>query len=332
MGGFNGIRKDDADVRESEIMSVSPDLLDILLSDRTTGKNIFWATDDYSSKGLGYGYKDEITREKITGDNECLIMPRVLKRKEVRQSRVRERAEVFTPSWICNVQNNRVDAAWFGRDNVFNEEAAQSGVHKWITSTDKVAFPKGKTWKSYIKTTVLEITCGEAPYLVSRYDTTTGDYLPVRQRIGLLDRKLRVVGENTVSPEEWMEWAIIAYQNTYGYEWQGDNLLLARENLLQTFIDFYADKFSAAPSLAHLETIAIIISWNLWQMDGLKGVVPDSCHDMEQTGFLFDGGGCKKVRCPGCENNDMKRHNGLYCNVMDWEKGMPTRYLSLLGI
>ena len=39
----------------------------------------------------------------------------------------------------------------------------------------------------------LEMTCGEAPYLVSLYDTTSGERIPTRQRIGLLDRKLRVV-------------------------------------------------------------------------------------------------------------------------------------------
>lgn len=53
------------------------------------------------------------------------------------------------------------------------------------------------TWKSYVKYTRLEMTCGEALYLVSRYDNTTGEYFSVRQRVGLLDRKLRVVGENT---------------------------------------------------------------------------------------------------------------------------------------
>ena len=39
----------------------------------------------------------------------------------------------------------------------------------------------------------MEITCGEAPYLVSRYDTTTGEPIPIGRRIGLLDRKLCVI-------------------------------------------------------------------------------------------------------------------------------------------
>ena len=51
-------------------------------------------------------------------------------------------------------------------------------------------------WKDYINNIVLEITCGEAPYLASRYDTTTGEYIFVNNRIGFLDRKLRIINEN----------------------------------------------------------------------------------------------------------------------------------------
>ena len=29
---------------------------------------------------------------------------------------------MFTPSWVCNAQNNLIDDAWFGRKGVFNEE------------------------------------------------------------------------------------------------------------------------------------------------------------------------------------------------------------------
>ena len=330
MEGVRHIQTESADVRESAILSASPELLDILLSDHTTGRNIFWATMDYASNGPGYDYKDEITPTKITGDMDTLIMPRVLKEKQLQQARIRDKAEVFTPSWICNAQNNLVDNAWFGRDNVFNTEYEEGGVHSWIVNADKVAFPKDKTWKSYVKSMRLEITCGEAPYLVSRYDTTTGDFIPVRQRIGLLDRKLRIVGENTSAPEEWKEWAIIAFKNTYGYEWQGDNLLLAREAFLFTYVDFYADKFQKMPAINELMEVAGIISWNIWQMDGLKGVVPDSCHDIIQPASLFGDTEEEVTHCLGCEKNNIRAHNGLYCMVMDWEKGEAIQYISLL--
>lgn len=324
------IQVESVDIRESEILSASPELLNILLSDHTTNRSIFWATKDYESNGSGYGYKDEITPEKITGEKGTLIMPRVLKEKQLQQARIRDKAEVFTPSWICNAQNNLVDNAWFGEENVFNKEVIEDDVHFWSVNPEKVSFPKGKTWKAYVKSTRLEITCGEAPYLVSRYDTTTGDYIPVRQRIGILDRKLRIVGENTSTPEEWKEWALVAFKNTYGYEWQGDNLLLAREALLFSYVDFYADKFHKSPSIDDLKEVAQIISWNIWQMDGLKGVVPDSCHDIIQTASLFEDTEEEVTHCTGCEKNNIRAHNGLYCMVMDWEKGEAIQYISLL--
>ena len=105
-------------------------------------------------------------------------------------------AEVFTPSWVCNAQNNLVDEAWFGRKDVFNVE--DTANHTWKANTDKIEYPKGKTWKDYVRATRMEMTCGEAPYLVSRYDATTGESIPLQERIGLLDRKLRVISENVV--------------------------------------------------------------------------------------------------------------------------------------
>jgi len=118
----------------------------------------------------------------------------------------------------------------------------------------------------------MEITCGEAPYLVSRYDTTTGAFIPISQRIGMIDRKLRVISENTTTSGEWLKMAQEAYKNIYGYEWQGDNLLLAREALLITFIEYYTEKFGEKPQERSIKYIAYIIAWNIFQMDGLKGV------------------------------------------------------------
>ena len=41
-----------------------------------------------------------------------------------------------------------------------------------------------------------------------------------------------------------------------------------------TFIEYYQDRFDKQPSAENIKTIAEIISWNLWQMDGLKDTVP----------------------------------------------------------
>lgn len=266
----------DIDVSETLWFRQDPTLMELLLKDHTTQKNIFWATDSYASKGKGFEFNDEITIERITGDNEGIIRPRCAKSREEQTLRTKEKAEVFTPSWICNKQNNLIDSAWFGRENVFNTEHDDGNTHSWVPSPSSIVFPeeKKKGWKDYVRDTRLEITCGEAPYLANRYDTITGEYIPVKNRIGLLDRKLRIVSENTETTAEWLDMAQEAYKNTYGYDWQGDNVLLARESLLMTFIEYYMEKFGSRPMQKSIEYIAYIVSWNIWQMDGLKFCLP----------------------------------------------------------
>lgn len=237
----------------------------MILIDRTTGRNIIWATHSYEALGEGYQYGDEITVQTANA-----IRPRHLKAVEEQKMRTKGKAEVFTPSWVCNAQNNLIDEAWFGRKDVFNMEGDKS----WTPTTEKIEFPEGKSWQDYVMDRRLEITCGEAPYLVSRHDASTGEYIEVGARIGLLDRKLRVVGENVKSREWWVHWACIACQNIYGFEWQGDSLLLARQAAFDTVMEHYEAKFHRHPNLILRREVADIISWNVWQMDGLKFVVP----------------------------------------------------------
>ena len=42
----------DIDILENDILLQYPDVLEILLGDHTTQKNIFWATDNYSYLGV----------------------------------------------------------------------------------------------------------------------------------------------------------------------------------------------------------------------------------------------------------------------------------------
>lgn len=324
------------DIRENDIFERSPELLSLLLKDHTFSTedrqvNIFWATNNYSDLGVGYQYSDQIMIESITGKNGGIIKPRAVKSCEMQQQRSREMAEVFTPSWICNKQNNLVDNAWFGRENVFNTEVDNpDGSHSWIPSEGKIVFPEGKMWRNYINENRLEITCGEAPYLVSRYDTVTGAPIPIERRIGLLDRKLRVVGENTETTGEWLKAAQSAYKSIYAYEWQGDNLVLAREALLYTFIDYYKAKFGLEPQLESLQYIADVISWNIWQMDGLKCVVPDSCRTIRiAVENLFDTSETVQ-ECEGCQINNMHKHNGVYCRIKDWNNSQVITFVSLI--
>lgn len=326
----------EVDIHENEIFKQDPVLLETILIDRSRPKNgskkpqrIIWATDNYEPLGAGYGENEQISIDAITGEHGDIIQPRVRKTKAEQQSRIRDKAEVFTPSWICNAQNNLVDNEWFGRKGLFNEETEEG----WKTNPNPIPFPTkdGKTWQDYVTDTRMEITCGEAPYLTSRYDTITGEIIPVKDRIGLLGRKLRVVAENTSTPEEWFPWAKKAYQSIYGFEWQGDNLLLARENALYTFFDYFDEKFAGKPTKEMAREIAEIISWNFWQMDGLKGVIPNSCHEdvhVEET--LFGDGVEVRIPCKGCDSDDIRRHNGIYCKIMDWDTGKPIRYIDLI--
>lgn len=317
------------DIKENSVVKLDSELLTILLKDKNSGKNIIWATDAYADYGYGFDKADEIYARSITGLNGNIIKPRTEKTKKEQQTRIKDKAEVFTPSWVCNKQNNLVDNAWFGRENVFNIEHDKT----WTATKGKIEFPSadGKGWEDYVKANRLEISCGEGPYLASRYDTVTGKAIPIKNRIGLLDRKLRVVSENVQGEAEWFEWAKKAVQSVYGYDWQGDNVLLTRENLLYTFIDYYEAKFQVFPIKEYLREIAEILAWNIWQMDGLKFVIPNSCHNENVVEYLLWGEEVHEEYCEGCRKNNRNKHNGIYCYIMDWEKNKRVKFVSLIG-
>lgn len=323
------------DIIEDDIAGIDPTLLMLLLKDKTTHGNIMWCTKDYESYGPLYDEHAQIQVELITGRFSNVIQPRAAKSKAIQEQRIKKRAEVFTPSWICNEQNNQIDEAWFGRPNVFNTPNGTG----WITTTEKIVFDdKKRKWEAYVDTKRLEITCGEAPYLISRYDTTTGDLIPLYERIGLFDRKMRVVNENCEHDEEWLKWSLRALKSVFGYEFQGDSVLIARENLLYDYIDYYKERFKQEPPIDLLKEVANIIAWNIWQMDGLKCVVPYSCHDIKkedkQMKFVFEEYEQeeeKAISCPGCAKGDIFQHSGIYCRIFDWtdlKKSVP--FVSLL--
>ena len=259
-------------------------VLDTLLKDRSTGKNIIWATDppDELQTVMYESVTDrsQITTQQLGLTHYEVVLPRMMKQTDTQQQRTRKKGEVFSPAWVCNKMNNALDADWFrglGAEQTtgqFTMELPQG----WQTVETPVQFPacKGRTpaWVQYVQSRRLEVTCGEAPFLASRYDAATGEMIPVARRIGILDRKLRVVSENVTTEDEWRKYATHAVQSTYGYEYQGDNLLLARVNLLLTYAEHLQARWQRKPTEEELQAIANIISWNLWQMDGLHLSVP----------------------------------------------------------
>lgn len=274
----------------------------LLLKDKTTRNNIKWGTDNYLSVSTLYTPEAEIKKSDL---KSVSILPRVKKTAEEQLSRTRDKAEVFTPSWICAIQNNQIDEAWFGWADSF---CVVDGAG-WKTVSDKVSFPEGRTWKDYVEDIRLEITCGEAPYLTSRYDTVTGDMIPVENRIGLLDRKLRVVTENTDGEEEWSLWARRAVESVYGYDFQGDNVFLARKNILLAYSEYMYSVFGHYPDKRTLQGLATVVAWNIWQMDGLNNSVPfSSVLIVEKEEDLF-----------GFVEENIIESPPIQCRIYDWK-------------
>lgn len=261
------------DIREDDLLAWSPEVLATLLRDHTTGQNIFWGTHDYEALGSGYDYHSAIRPELITGEHKMVIRPRVLKTKEKQTDRVKDMAEVFTPAWVVKKMVDYVDID--------------------------------------VDTCCLELTCGEAPFLVSRYDATTGEPIAIGERVGMLDRKLRIVSKQQLSDEEWLAQVRLAFQTTYGYEWQGDSLLLARENLLYTFVDHYQARFGSKPDTQLLQEFAKIVAWNLWQMDGLTYRIPRE-KQQEQPKDQLDLFADAPAEAPP-----------PLCIIMNWQTGKP---------
>lgn len=325
-------------------------ILKTLLCDRTTGRNIIWADNEYEALGDGYMGDDEITVEKITGMNSGVIKPRIAKEQEKQSQRTKSRAEVFSPAWLCNQMNNDLDEVWFGRRDVFNTEAvAGDGAKTWVSTNEPIAFPKSKGhgWHAYVEAPRLEITCGEAPFVCSRYDAVTGDEIPVGERVGFLDRKLCVVTEKTKTRKEWVHRALDALRATYGFEYQGDNLLIARINVLETFAEHLRNRWGSDPQQDELEQAAWIVSWNFWQMNGFTGAVPTNKMDakVESTLGTFEEPEPEPIQPSLFDlfddvfsdevieetKEEEPRETVPLCVIYDWQNGEPFEFATLKG-
>jgi len=239
------------DIVENTLREQMPQILDILLIDRTTSsskinKNLIWANENYLKfGGKPYSATSQIFPELITGQMGNIIMPRALKTKETQKERTKSKAEVFTPTRIVKKQNDVIDQGYLN-DNL----------------------------ETYTKRKWLEIAAGEAPYMATRYDMETGMTIDLSNRVGFVDRKLKRINTETNDKAEWQRLVVEAYKASYGFEWSGDSLLIARENLLYTYRDYYYQKWCEEPIYSLLSDIAEIISYNLFQMDGLKYIIP----------------------------------------------------------
>ena len=281
----------ESDVIEDDIRTQMPHILEILLLDRTTStpttsQNIIWANDNYKEfDSVSYAATAQIRPELITGIRGKLIMPRALKAAAMQKKRTKTKAEVFTPTWIVKKQNDVID------HDYQSDELETYTRRKW-----------------------LEITCGEAPYMATRYDMGTGEVVPLGERVGFVDRKLQRINREVTDKAEWQRLVELAYRASYGFEWNGDSLLLARENLLYTYFDYYIEKWGEPPICGMFEDIAKVISYNVFQMDGLTYTIPlsekrERIQTCRLTLFEFDG----------LEKEEWTIVPGKRVKIMDWD-------------
>ena len=266
-----------------------------LLQDKTTGKNIIYGTDYYLSYGCSE--KAEMSEEALRSFGAVDIQPRVKKAQAQQSERTRSKAEVFTPTWIVKKMNDHCDSVW--REGKYAND-----------------------WKKYVQLRVLEITCGEAPFLVTRYDTTTGEPIPIAERTGILDRKLKAIQAD--DEETWLKWANIAFESTYGYEFQGDNLFIARINLLVTFCDYLKERWNREAKDSELKHITNTIVWNTWQMDGLNDTVPlgEAGEEFHQFS-LFDDEGPVDLEADSCKiYNHRSGKSFLFSDIKEGKSNM----------
>ena len=101
-------------------------------------------------------------------------MPRALKSREQQKERTKSKAEVFTPTWIIKKQNDALEQDYLNDDV-----------------------------ETYVRRKWLEISCGEAPYMATRYDMATGQTIPLAERVGFVDRKLKRINADIDDKAEW---------------------------------------------------------------------------------------------------------------------------------
>lgn len=190
--------------------------------------------------------RDILLQERTSGTrfgiNPDKVVPRHMKSATIRKERTKTKAEVFTPIEIVKKMNDYFEMDFTGSDI------------------------------DYIKRRVLEVTCGEAPYLTTRYDSCTGRTIPIEERVGHLDRKLQHI--HTDDEMEWSIQAEFALKSTYGYEWQEDSLYIARMNVLLSVVESFVNKFGESPK--DIARWAEIVSYNLFRMDGVSLCLPET--------------------------------------------------------
>ena len=264
---------DKVNISENNLRDKMSSIFNILLIDRTKStkrciKNIIWANENYIKyDAKKYSATSEIKIELITGEYSNVIQPRALKAAQLQKKRTRTIAEVFTPIEILKQQNDEIDKSCQNDD-----------------------------LETYTKRTWIEITCGEAPYIATRYNVITGKLIDLDERVGFLDRKLRKINKECNIKDKWKELVREAYKASYGFEWNGDSLLLARENLLYTYFDYYDNKtilpgqnMTNAAYMEGVKRFCEKFADKYFKINGSKNAVDTASDENDRRNIIFSG-------------------------------------------
>lgn len=244
---------------------ITEELLDILLEDKTrlwhhkaqgnadistsvscppqAHTQIIWGCDSYAYLGDAYAPDAPMHLAQLLHEGSPLVIPRAKKTREAQKERTRTKAEVFTPVLAIKTQNDALDPV--------DAKLEAYLAHRW-----------------------LEITCGEAPYITTRYQMHTGDPLALSEREGVLDRKFGRLNAADIAPDAYCDLMQLALASVYGFEYSGDSLFLARVNVLLCCLEAHQARFGVYPDASFVRELAHIISYNFFQMDGCTLTVP----------------------------------------------------------
>lgn len=157
----------------------------------------------------------------------------------------------------------------FGKDSLIPIEQVKK-------DNDEMFDVTGKSSEEIICMKSFERHCNDAPHTVSLYDESTGDIVMLPFREGLLDRKMALINSLPLTHDEtnWKVCTSNALMSSYGYEYRGDHLYMARRNILCDVIDWYEDKFGKDIGVDMMKEFADIISRNFVQMNESRGCIP----------------------------------------------------------
>jgi len=200
-------------------------------------------------------YSEHQFGEEITPELASTFVPRWEKSKAAQRARTKSKAEVFTPTALIA--------------HILELTVRECGED--IYSPNR---------------TFCEPCCGEGAFLLTRRDQDTGAPIDVPNRVGVLDRKLLNI--DTADEAAWKTIALKCLASVYGYEYQGDSLVLARVNTYLTMTEHAAYR-GYTWSETELDIIAETIARHIWQVDGTTNRPPWRTTDEDVWTVVWQG-------------------------------------------